>query len=91
LTTNECGLEKADWQLDLTQTGSAVTGTLTQTTVVSGCGPAGEVKVAQVTGTAGPGTVSWSISPSRRANATFTTTRMTGTTDFAGTFALNKR
>ena len=91
LTTNECGLEKADWQLDLVQTGSAVVGTLTQTTVVSGCGPVGEVKVAAVTGTAGSGTVSWSISPTRRANATFTATRMTGTTDFAGSFALNRQ
>ena len=93
LTTNDCGVEKGDWQLDLVQTGTTVTGTLTQTTAVSsrGCDPVGTVKVAPLTGTAGSGTFSFALSPSRNATATFTASRMTGTSDFAGTFALNKQ
>jgi Fibronectin type III domain len=93
LTSIRCGLEKGDWQLDLTQTGSTVTGTLTQTVVVSGCLPVGQVVVAPLTGTAGSGTFSFTIeaNPSRTASATFTASRMTGSTTFAGTFAVNRQ
>ena len=95
ITSTRCGVEKGDWQLDLTQTGSTVTGTLTQTIQVSGCLPVGQVVVAPLTGTAGPGTFSFTIQdPSGNArtwNATFTATRMTGSTDFAGTFAVNRQ
>ena len=95
LTTPACGLEQGDWQLDLTQTGSTVTGTLTQTTRVStmGCDPIGLVRVASLTGTAGSGTFSFTIqnNPSRTGNATFTASRMTGSTSFAGTFAVNRQ
>jgi hypothetical protein len=97
LTSTRCGVEKGDWQLDLTQTGSTVTGTLTQTVVVSGCLPVGQVVVVPLTGTAGSGTFSFTIqanpsgTASRTASATFTATRMTGSTDFAGTFAVNRQ
>jgi predicted phage tail protein len=86
-----CGIERFDWQLDLTQAGSTVTGTLTQTTVVSTCEPPGTAKVAALTGTAGPGTFSFSIGPSRNVTATYTASRMTGSADFGGTFVLSRR
>jgi all-beta uncharacterized protein len=53
--------------------------------------------VVPLTGTAGSGTFSFTIeanpggTASRSASATFTATRMTGSTDFAGTFAVNRQ
>jgi hypothetical protein len=93
LNSSDCGLEKSDWQLDLTQTGSTVTGTLTQKTVVSGCDSPGLVRTGTVSGTVNAGTFSFTLSnnPSRTGTATFTASRMTGSTTFAGTFALNRQ
>lgn len=93
LTSSACGVEKADWQLDLTQTGSAVSGRLTTTTVMSGCDPAGLVRTGTIDGTTGSGTFSFTLSnnSSRTGTATFTASRMTGSTTFAGTFAVNKQ
>ena len=85
-----CGIERFDWQLDLTQAGSVVTGTLTQTTVVSTCEPPGTVKVAPLTGTAGPGTFSFSIGPSRNVTATYTASRMTGSGGLRRYFCLDQ-
>lgn len=93
LNSSDCGLEKSDWQLDLVQSGNTVTGTLTQTTRVSGCDPAGLVKSIGVVGTVSGATFSFNLvnQPSRNGTATFTATRMTGSTGFAGTFALNRQ
>jgi hypothetical protein len=93
--TNSFG-ERWDWQLDLTQTGSSVTGTLTQT-AVNADEPVGTVKVAPLTGTAGSGTFSFTINPTERpivASATFTASRMTGTLSQradTGSFAVNRQ
>jgi predicted phage tail protein len=93
--TNSFG-ERWDWQLDLTQTGSSVTGTLTQT-AVSAEEPVGNVKVAPLTGTAGSGTFSFTINPTDRpivGSATFTASRMTGTLSQRGdmgSFAVNRQ
>jgi hypothetical protein len=93
LNSRDCGLEKADWQLDLTQTGSTVTGTLNQNTVLSGCDPPGTHRTGSISGTVGSGTFSFTLdgNGSRTGTGTFTASRMSGTTTFAGTFALNKQ
>jgi hypothetical protein len=100
LTSTTFGLERWDWQLDLIQSGSAVTGTLTQTDVVP-CrdAPNCRVQTALVTGTAGSGTFSFTITGSRNTfvgSATLTASRMTGTATSSpngetGTFAVNRR
>ena len=80
----------------LTQTGSAVTGTLTQTDT-GGCAPGCRVVAAPLTGTVGSGTFSFTINSGSKpitGTATFTAARMTGTAgnvDGSGPFALNKQ
>jgi fibronectin type III domain protein len=98
---NECGVERWDWQLDLVQSGTAVSGTLTQTTVASGCDPIGEVKSLSLTGSVSGSdlTLTGSSGPGKRFDitATFTATRMTGTAlaeggaHGRGTFAVNRQ
>lgn len=93
--------ERWDWQLDLTQTGSNVTGMLTQTDVMPcpDSGPVGRVSTAPLTGTAGDGTFTFTITlPNGRSmvgNATISGSRMTGSTTHSlgatGTFAVNKQ
>jgi hypothetical protein len=84
-TPNSCGVEKADQQFDLTQTGNSVTGTLIQTTRVSTCSGVGQAQMAPVTGTVSGGTFTFSVNRSggspHPGTATFTATRMTGRTD----------
>jgi hypothetical protein len=96
-----CGIERWDWQLDLVQSGTAVSGTLTQTTVASGCDPIGEVKSLSLTGSVSGSdlTLSGSSGPNKRFDitGTFTGTRMTGTAlaeggaHGRGTFAVNRQ
>jgi fibronectin type III domain protein len=98
---NDCGIERWDWQLDLVQNGTAVSGTLTQTTVLSGCSPTGEVQSLGLTGSVSGSdlTLSGSSGPNKRFDigATFTATRMTGTAlaeggaHGRGTFAVNRQ
>ena len=91
---------EADWMLDLTQTGSTVSGTAVDRTRVVRCeNNAG--KTRSLTGTAGAGVVSFIIQSSDglgnfNCSGTFTATRMTGScTDNSGlfrmTFAVNRQ
>ena len=90
--------EKWDWRLDLIQTGSAVTGTLTQTDVIP-CrdAPNCRISTAPLTGTVASATFSFVISPGRKpitGTATFSAMRMTGTVggaDGSGPVALNRQ
>jgi predicted phage tail protein len=81
-TPNECGVERWDWQLDLVQNGAAVTGTLTQTVVASGC-PFGPVQTLNLTGSVSGNTLTLRgySKPDHwlDINATVAGTRMTGT------------
>jgi predicted phage tail protein len=92
-TPGACGVEKSDLRFELIQTGSSVTGTLTQTTVVSACGGVGQVQMAPITGTASAGTFSFSVNrpgaTPHVGSATFTPTRMTGTRDNGGSTSFN--
>jgi predicted phage tail protein len=92
-TPGACGVEKSDLRFELIQTGSSVTGTLTQTTVVSACGGVGQVQMAPITGTASAGTFSFSVNrpgaTPHVGSATFTATRMTGTIDNGGSTGFN--
>jgi predicted phage tail protein len=92
--------ERFDWQLDLAQTGSAVTGTLTQKDVMTCPGdPSGRTVTAPLSGTASNGNFSFTITTHEgraiAASVTFTGSRMTGTTAGPtverGTVRLNKQ
>jgi hypothetical protein len=92
--------ERYDWQLDLAQAGSAVTGTLTQRDVITCPGdPSGRTVTAPLSGTASNGNFSFTITThegrSIAVNVTFTASRMTGTTAGPtverGTVRLNKQ
>jgi hypothetical protein len=95
INSTDCGLEKADWQLDLTQTGNAVNGTLTQTAVQSRCDSPGLVKTGAISGTVSGSAFNFALTgPDNRSKAltaTFTATRMTGSGECCGTFALNRQ
>jgi hypothetical protein len=100
-TPNECGVERWDWQLDLVQSGTVVTGTFTQTVVASGCDPAGRTQSVSLMGSVSGNnlTLTGNPSPGKRLDitATFSATRMTGTGLMNGgafgrvTFAVNKQ
>ncbi|MBI3402474.1 MAG: hypothetical protein HY048_13725 [Acidobacteria bacterium] len=77
--------------LQLTQTGSAVTGTLQEKYAEStppGCAPFGSSYTLAVTGTAGDGTLTFSFTDEKDRlitfTGTFTYTRITGTLDASG-------
>lgn len=100
--TDSCDLEW-DLQLDLTQSGTAVTGTATtrvRKVARPGCDPIGLVETASLlSGTVGSGTISFTLPGDRGLiiyfSGTFTATRMAGTmTAFgsrAGSFAVNRQ
>jgi hypothetical protein len=99
-----CTLEM-DLQLDLTTSGTAVTGTATtkERKVAAGCGGLGSVETWTVTnGKVGSGSISFSLPATGQGqgqtidfSGTFTATRMTGTVitfgGRRGTFALNRQ
>jgi hypothetical protein len=82
-TPNECGVERWDWQLDLVQNGASVSGTLTQTTVASGCDATGQVQALNFTGSVSGNTLTMTATPTPThrldITATVNGTRMTGT------------
>jgi hypothetical protein len=96
-TPNECGVERWDWVFDLVQTGTAVSGTLTQTVVASGCDPIGRVQSINLAGTVSGNDLTLTDASRRmELTATFSATRMTGIGLVGGgafgrvTFAVNK-
>jgi hypothetical protein len=100
-TPNECGVEKADLQLDIVQNGTVLTGTITFTMQVSTCDPPNTRRSTSATGSVSGNSITLTGFPdaSHRIDVTGTIsgTRMTGRllsnggVDGDSTFVVNKQ
>jgi hypothetical protein len=100
-TPNDCGIEKADLQLDIVQNGSAVTGTITFTMQVSKCDPPNTRRSTSATGSVSGNTITLTGFPDANhridVNGTISGTQMTGKllsnggVDGDSTFLINKQ
>lgn len=100
-TPNDCGVERADLQLDLVQNGTALTGTITFTMQVSRCDPPNTRRSTSATGTVNGTNITFTgfPDPTHRIDVigTISGTRMTGRllsnggVDGDSTFVINKQ